>query len=228
MTMVLDQVIKANDENPRRLIVLLCRHFYNQGWASGTGGGMSVKMSSKIFIAPSGVQKEMLQEDDIFVLNSEGEILEEPPSEKKLKKSECTPLFMNAYRLRDAGAVIHAHSMYAVMATLITPGNEFRISHQEMIKGIKKGSSSEAHRYDETLVVPIIENTCYECDLTASMAKAMKDYPNSNAVLVRRHGVYVWGNSWQSAKTMAECYDYLFKLAVEMKELGLPIEQCDK
>lgn len=34
------------------------------------------------------------------------------------------------------------------------------------------------------------------------MARAMKDYPDSCAVLVRRHGVYVWGKTWQEAKTM--------------------------
>ena len=35
-----------------------------------------------------------------------------------------------------------------------------------------------------------------------SMAKAMEQYPDSCAVLVRRHGVYVWGDTWQKAKTM--------------------------
>lgn len=76
-------------------------------------------------------------------------------------------------------------------------------------------------RYDDMLVVPIIENTPFERDLTDRMAQAMKDYPDTNAVLVRRHGVYVWGKTWQQAKTMAECYHYLFEVAVEMKKLGL-------
>lgn len=58
------------------------------------------------------------------------------------------------------------------------------------------------HRYDDTLVVPIIENTPEERDLKDRMALAMEEYPNSCAVLVRRHGVYVWGESWEKAKTM--------------------------
>lgn len=45
-------------------------------------------------------------------------------------------------------------------------------------------------------------------------------------MLVRRHGVYVWGRDWVDAKTMAECYDYLFEMAVSMKTMGMdPAEQ---
>ena len=53
------------------------------------------------------------------------------------------------------------------------------------------------------------------------LRQAIQDYPESNAVLVRRHGVYVWGKDWIQAKTQAECYDYLFEAALRMKSLGI-------
>ncbi|XP_043478883.1 methylthioribulose-1-phosphate dehydratase isoform X1 [Leptopilina heterotoma] len=208
-------------EHPRNLIPQLCRQFYDLQWVTGTGGGISIKHENKIYIAPSGVQKERMCPDEIFVQNMEGQDLELPPVEKKLKKSQCTPLFMNAYRLRNAGAVIHTHSKFAVMVTLLWPGKEFRVTHLEMIKGIKNQKLGRALRYDEELVVPIIENTPFEKDLTDSLAEVIHKYPETCAVLVRRHGVYVWGDTWQEAKTMTECYDYLFDIAVQMKKFGI-------
>ncbi|CAH2229750.1 probable methylthioribulose-1-phosphate dehydratase isoform X2 [Pararge aegeria] len=207
-------------EHPRNLIPELCNQFYHLGWVTGTGGGISIKDGNKIYIAPSGVQKERMKADDLFVQNIYDEDLELPPAEKKLKKSQCTPLFMLAYRERNAGAVIHTHSPHAVRCTLLYD-KEFVITHQEMIKGIKDATLERYLRYDEKLIVPIIENTPFEKDLAGSLAGALRAYPGTSAVLVRRHGVYVWGDTWQQAKTMTECYDYLFEMAVEMKKLGL-------
>ncbi|XP_001655755.2 probable methylthioribulose-1-phosphate dehydratase isoform X4 [Aedes aegypti] len=177
--------------------------------------------SDEIYIAPSGVQKERILPDDLFIQNIDGDDLQLPPDYKKLTKSQCTPLFMLAYREKNAGAVIHTHSQSAVIATLVWPGREFRCTHLEMIKGIYDHELGRYLRFDEELIVPIIENTPFEKDLEQRMEHAMKEYPGSSAVLVRRHGVYVWGHTWQKAKAMAECYDYLFSLTVEMKKLGL-------
>ncbi|KAK2586628.1 hypothetical protein KPH14_011675 [Odynerus spinipes] len=208
-------------EHPRNLIPELCRQFYHLGWVTGTGGGISIKHENKIYIAPSGVQKERISPDDMFVQDINGKDLELPSAEKKLKKSQCTPLFMCAYLRRNAGAVIHTHSKVALMVTLLWPGKEFRVSHLEMIKGIRNQKSGKAYRYDEELVIPIIENTPFEEDLKEELDKAILDYPETCAVLVRRHGIYVWGDTWQQAKTMTECYDYLFDVAIQMKQCNL-------
>ena len=81
------------------------------------------------------------------------------------------------------------------------------------------------HGYFDTCVVPIIENTARECELTASLREAIKNYPKANAVLVKRHGVYVWGDNWIQAKTQAECYEYLFEAAVKLHSLGIDVSQ---
>jgi methylthioribulose-1-phosphate dehydratase len=57
------------------------------------------------------------------------------------------------------------------------------------------------------------------------MEAAIDKYPESCAILVRRHGLYVWGDDWKKAKAIAECYDYLFEIAVKMKQFGLDPSQ---
>jgi ribulose-5-phosphate 4-epimerase/fuculose-1-phosphate aldolase len=73
--------------------------------------------------------------------------------------------------------------------------------------------------YDDVHEIPIIENTAHECDLKDSLVMAMRAFPKAHAVLVRRHGMYVWGEDWREAKRHAECYDYLLDIAVEMRRL---------
>jgi methylthioribulose-1-phosphate dehydratase len=125
--------------------------------------------SEKVYIAPSGVQKERMKPEDLFVMTlSDRQLLRKP---LVYKPSACTPLFYNAYTMREAGACIHTHSQNAVMATLLYPGETFEISHQEMIKGIRRGTTKTNLRYFDKLVVPIVENTPEEEDLTERMAQ---------------------------------------------------------
>lgn len=203
----------------RVLICDLARSFYDLGWASGTGGGICIRQGDEVVIAPSGVQKERMSPEQMFTIALDGTVLTSP-ADPSLRPSECSSLFLKAINLRGAGAVIHSHSIHAVMATLLFQ-TEFSVSHLEMIKGI------EGFGYRDRLVVPIIDNTARECDLADSLEAAILAYPQTHAVLVRRHGVYVWGPDWVRAKTQAECYDYLFRAAVEMRRLGIPTTQGD-
>jgi methylthioribulose-1-phosphate dehydratase len=195
------------------LICDLARQFYDLGWVTGTGGGICIRENDRVLIAPSGVQKERMTPDQMFTFSIDGTLLDSP-GDPELRPSECTALFMAAIRHRDAGAVIHSHSINAMLASLLFE-REFVISELEMIKGI------EGMSYHDRLVVPIIDNTARECDLAASLEAAILAYPKTYAVLVRRHGVYVWGRDWVRAKTHAECYDYLFRAAAEMRRLGV-------
>lgn len=59
-----------------------------------------LQAADRIVMAPSGVQKERMEESDLFVLDEAGNILEtpaaRPPPAKPPKLSECSPLFMAA------------------------------------------------------------------------------------------------------------------------------------
>ena len=161
--------IKSDDpQHPANLICTLCRKFYNLGWVTGTGGGTSIRAGPLIFIAPSGVQKELMQPEDIFVLEySSRSYLRRPPV---LKPSACTPLFLAAFD-RGAGCCIHTHSQWAVLVTLLVERDAkqvgqkveercFEIEEMEQIKGIPKGKGKVGMLgFFDRLRVPIIENT---------------------------------------------------------------------
>ena len=199
----------------------LGRAFYALGWVSGTGGGISILDERGIWMAPSGVQKERIEPEEVFLVDVDGTVLRRP-QDPSLRLSECTPLFFNAYRHRGAGAVLHSHSIWAMLATRVFASGGgagvFVSRDLEMQKGLRGTGCFDV------LKVPIIPNTARESQLTESMAEAMARYPDVDAVMVEGHGVYVWGRDWVQAKTQAECLDYLFRAVVEAHRLGLPIE----
>jgi len=78
------------EEHPRNLIPKLCNQFYDLGWVTGTGGGMSIKYGDEIYIAPSGVQKERIQPEDLFVQDIEGKDIENSKEKTKEKSVHST------------------------------------------------------------------------------------------------------------------------------------------
>ncbi len=203
------------------LVCELCRQFYALGWVSGTGGGISIRGDEGIFVAPSGVQKERIVPADVFVLDKH--VLDRPvitraAADTSLRLSECQPLFWNAYRLRDAGAVLHSHSLWPVLAArLAAPSGRgvLRLHGFEMLKGLRGKGNTEVVEF------PIIANTPHEAELTESMVSAMSEHNDVDAVIVAGHGLYVWGRSWIEAKTQAECIDWLARAVVEYHRAGV-------
>lgn len=161
---------------------------------------------------------QRMKPEDLFVMDLEsGKYLRKPAV---YKPSACTPLFLAAYTQRDAGACIHTHSQAAVMVSLLYD-KEFRISNIEQIKGVPKVTEPGNLSFFDTLVIPIIENTAHEEDLTPDLEKALQEYPSASAVIVRRHGIYVWGPNVWKAKILNESIDYLMELAIKMRSFGI-------
>jgi hypothetical protein len=69
----------------RSLIAQLCEQFYKDGWATGTGGGVCIRVGGpqenrpwRVFVAPSGIQKEDMIGDDVFELDMDRNVVVPP------------------------------------------------------------------------------------------------------------------------------------------------------
>ncbi len=206
-------------EQPREIVTRMCRDFYRLGWVSGTGGGISIRRGDHVFMAPSGVEKERIQPEDVFVVDLRGEVVE-PASNPNLRLSECAPLFLSAIELRDAGAVLHSHSVHVTLMTMFARPvgggiSELEFTELEMLKGLP------GHGFYDTFTLPVVDNTARECDLTESLRRAILAYPRTCAVAVRNHGIYVWGANESKAKTQAECIDFICQAYLGMRRYGI-------
>ncbi|KAG0644951.1 Methylthioribulose-1-phosphate deHydratase [Hyphodiscus hymeniophilus] len=186
-----DHLIKSTDpQHPANLIPELCKKFWTLGWVTGTGGGASIRNDDLVYLAPSGVQKELMKPEDIYVLELSKQLdpkkriyLRSPPA---FKPSQCTPLFIAAFTKCGAGCCIHTHSQWAVLVTLLLENSqssnktEFEINNIEQIKGFGRGFQKQGNLgYHDTLRIPVIENTPHEEDLTQSLSAAMDQYPDT-------------------------------------------------
>lgn len=190
----------------RDLVCELLRAFYDKGWVSGTGGGIcALEAPGRLLLAPTGVHKERVRPEDLFVVDPASCELVERPADPALRPSECLGVFALAVMQRGAGAVMHSHALGAVLAADLAD-DALAIRRLEMLKGIRGVSNADTH------LVPVVDNTAREAELVAGVGAALGDerFAPAWAVLVRDHGAYVWGADAWEAKRHAEVYHFLF------------------
>ncbi|CAJ0935215.1 unnamed protein product, partial [Mesorhabditis belari] len=211
------------DEFTKQDFVDLMKHFYKKDWMTGTGGAMGIRIGDELWISPSGVQKERIKPSDIFIYDFKTLTILQQPKNQRIKASACGHLFVEIMKRRDVKCVIHTHSLASNLVTterssFFTPSNKWKTHEQEYIKGIYNPVEKRNYRYSETVKVPIVENTDTEDQLLPQLCDVLDEHPEATAMLVKNHGVFVWGDSWEQTKIMLECYDYLFALSVEMRK----------
>lgn len=191
----------------RELLCELLRAFYQRGWVSGTGGGIcALEAPDRLLLAPTGVHKERVRPEDFFVVDPATGGVTEHPSDDSLRPSECGDIFRSIIGKRGAGAVVHSHALSAVLACDDVE-HELVIERLEMLKGVPGLRNTDRH------LVPVVENTPREPELTADVERVLDDsrFVSAYAIGVRDHGAYIWGSDVWEAKKHAEVYHFLFE-----------------
>jgi methylthioribulose-1-phosphate dehydratase len=202
--------------DPRTDLVNAARYFHDRGWMLGTAGNLSARLEDGSFwITASGKSKGELTETDLLRLELDGTIAERP--RPKLKPSAETSIHQAIYSLfPEAGACYHVHSIEANLVSNFTAAALLPLPPLEMIKGFgiwEESPIAAMPLFDNHLDVPKIGQDIRD--------RFCQTPPMIPALLIRNHGVTVWGNSTHDARNKIELAEYIFRYMVQARQCGL-------
>jgi methylthioribulose-1-phosphate dehydratase len=171
----------------------------------GTSGNFSVALSGaslQLAITASSVHKGTLTPKQILRIDAAGQ----PVGRSKLRPSAESRLHIEIVARRQAGAVLHTHSVWStLLSDLHAPGG-LTIEGYEMLKGLD-GVTTHEHRE----LIPILENDQDMTRLSARLGAALDEFPSAHAILLRKHGLYTWGRTLADAERHVEILEFLFE-----------------
>ena len=184
----------------------IARGFHVRGWLLGTSGNLSAVVDReplRLAMSPSGVDKGELLPQQVLLIDERVQIV----SNHVAKPSDESPLHIRIAKERGAGAVLHTHSIWnTIMSDLRAGDGGVAIEGYEMLKGLQ-GVSTHVHR--EWL--PIIENSQDMLELADRISETLREHKAAHGLLLRRHGLYSWGNDLPQAKRHVEILEFLLE-----------------
>ena len=182
------------------------RGFHLRGWVLGTSGNLSAVVDReplRLAMSPSGVDKGALLAEQILMIDEQARVV----SDHRARASDESPLHIRIVTERGAGAVLHTHSIWSTMLSdTHADDGGLAIEGYEMLKGLEGVST---HEHSEWL--PILENSQDMRALADSVADTLRQHKDAHGFLLRRHGLYTWGNDLAQAKRHVEILEFLLE-----------------
>ncbi|GBF35796.1 L-fuculose phosphate aldolase [Methanofervidicoccus abyssi] len=164
----------------------ICHLLYQRKYVVGSGGNVSIRVDDTVYITPTGSILGCLREEDVSIVDMEGNIIKgEPSSELKMH--------LGIYRNRkDINSVIHTHSLYAIALSVLD--KEIELITPESKVFIKKIG-----------YVPYLEAGSEE--LAKEVFKRKED-----VIILKNHGVVCLGKNLRDAYIKTEVVEEVTKL----------------
>jgi methylthioribulose-1-phosphate dehydratase len=177
-----------------------------RGWVPATAGNFSFRdaASGRILITASGLDKGAITPDDLLEIDAQCNVLAGAG-----KPSAETLLHGVVYRDRPGtGAIFHVHSIWnTLLSDRFAAAGAVPLEGYELLKAF---SGVSTHEHVE--LVPVLENSQEYVGLAAELAEKLVEYPGAHGVLLRRHGLYMWGESIAGAWRHLEALEFLFEV----------------
>ena len=176
------------------------KRIYAKGYVASNDGNISVRLDEqKILITPSGVNKGLMKQSDMLIVNLGGIVL----SGDKKPSSEL-PMHLQIYKERpDVNSVCHAHPVYATGFAVAGIPLDMCVLPEVIIS---------------LGTVPLVEyGTPGTDEYFKSMLKYLKDH---DAFLLANHGVVTVGKDVLSAYHKMETVEHFANIVFVSLQLG--------
>jgi len=187
-------------------LAAIAKSFHARGWLLGTSGNLSAVVQReplRLAMSPSGVDKGELVPDQMLTIDENAHMVNQDFG----KPSDESLLHIRIVKERGAGAVLHTHSVWNnILSDLYASDGGVTISGYEMLKGLQ---GVRTHEHSEWL--PIIDNSQDMPALAESIAQTLNEHPGAHGFLLRRHGLYSWGETLAQAKRHIEILEFLLE-----------------
>lgn len=188
-------------------LIAIARDFHARGWMAGTSGNLSVRHDADSFwITASGGPKGRLNDGD-FVRVAIADCAELERIDPQAKLSAESSIHCAVYQLfATARACLHVHTVDATRVSLRAPATATSLTLPpiEMLKGLdiwELHPQVELALFENLLEVPRIAE--------AIRQRFGAQPPRVPALLIRGHGVTVWGENLQQAYNRVEVVEFL-------------------
>ncbi|NRD78670.1 methylthioribulose 1-phosphate dehydratase [Bacillus sp. BRMEA1] len=179
-------------------------------WFMGTSGNLAIKVSDKplqFLVTASGKDKRKRTDEDFLLVDEFGRAVEKT----HLKPSAETLLHVEIYRKTNACCSLHVHTIdNNVISEVYGDHGEVTFKGQELIKAF------DMWEEDAVLKIPIIRNYAHIPTLAHTFSEHITG--DTGAVLIRNHGITVWGKTAFEAKKILEASEFLFRYQLRLLE----------
>jgi methylthioribulose-1-phosphate dehydratase len=188
-------------------LVRIASDFYARGWMLGTSGNLSAVVDREplsLAMTPSGYDKGALSPEQILLIDERAQRI----GEFDARPSAESLLHLRIVKERAAGAVLHTHSVWStILSDAYAGAGGLAIEGYEMLKGL---AAIGTHEHTEWL--PIIENSQDMIRLADKVGDLLQKHKQAHGFLLRRHGLYAWGNNLAEAKRHVEILEFLLEV----------------
>ncbi len=198
----------------RAALVEVAREFHRRGWMVGTSGNLSARPPRTplpeapfFWVSASGLPKGALEESDFLAVDlATGKVDTDAAGVPALRPSAETAIHRVIYQLfPETRACFHFHTVASCVASDAAEGRAMLpLPSLEMIKGLDVPED----RHPVTL--PLFDNHPHVPDIAQDIATAFRHKaPAVPALLIRHHGVTVWGPTIQQTYNRAEIVEFI-------------------